>query len=126
MSVFQSFGPGDKTSHQIDYTTFVREIGQDQIKEVRFNDCDITVYKRDNARYVTYLPVVNDPKLLDNLINANVKVYGTPPEEPSLLASIFISWFPMLLLIGVSISLCAKCRAVVAKVPCRSVSLKLV
>ncbi|MDP2543569.1 ATP-dependent zinc metalloprotease FtsH [Photobacterium damselae subsp. piscicida] len=101
MSVFQSFGPGDKTSHQIDYTTFVREIGQDQIKEVRFNDCDITVYKRDNARYVTYLPVVNDPKLLDNLINANVKVYGTPPEEPSLLASIFISWFPMLLLIGV-------------------------
>ncbi|HIF9076584.1 TPA: ATP-dependent zinc metalloprotease FtsH [Photobacterium damselae] len=101
MSVFQSFGPGDKTSHQIDYTTFVREIGQDQIKEVRFNDREITVYKRDNARYVTYLPVVNDPKLLDDLINANVKVYGTPPEEPSLLASIFISWFPMLLLIGV-------------------------
>ncbi len=101
MSVFQSFGPGDKTSHQIDYTTFVREIGQDQIKEVRFNDREITVYKRDNARYVTYLPVVNDPKLLDDLINANVKVYGTPPEKPSLLASIFISWFPMLLLIGV-------------------------
>lgn len=31
----------------------------------------------------------------------NVKVVGEPPEEPSLLASIFISWFPMLLLIGV-------------------------
>ncbi|ELR66172.1 Cell division protein FtsH [Photobacterium marinum] len=101
MSVFQSFGPGDSAGRQVDYTTFVREIGQDQIREVRFNDREITVYKRDNARYVTYLPVVNDQKLLDDLINANVKVMGTPPEEPSLLASIFISWFPMLLLIGV-------------------------
>ncbi len=35
------------------------------------------------------------------LLTRNVKVVGEPPEEPSLLASIFISWFPMLLLIGV-------------------------
>ncbi|UTV27261.1 ATP-dependent zinc metalloprotease FtsH [Photobacterium atrarenae] len=101
MSVFQSFGPGDTAGRQVDYTTFVREIGQDQIREARFNDREITVFKRDNTRYVTYLPVLNDQKLLDDLINANVKVVGTPPEEPSLLASIFISWFPMLLLIGV-------------------------
>ncbi|KPA52997.1 ATP-dependent zinc metalloprotease FtsH [Photobacterium lucens] len=102
MSVFQSFGTNSgKASGQVDYTTFVRQIGQDQIKEVRFNDREITVTKRDNASYVTYLPVANDPKLLDDLINANVAVEGTPPEEPSLLASIFISWFPMLLLIGV-------------------------
>ncbi|WP_087845868.1 ATP-dependent zinc metalloprotease FtsH [Photobacterium malacitanum] len=102
MSVFQSFGTNsNSTKGQVDYTTFVRQIGQDQIKEVRFNDRQITVTKRDNASYVTYLPVANDPKLLDDLINANVAVSGTPPEEPSLLASIFISWFPMLLLIGV-------------------------
>ncbi|SMY17723.1 ATP-dependent zinc metalloprotease FtsH [Photobacterium aquimaris] len=102
MSVFQSFGTNsNSTKGQVDYTTFVRQIGQDQIKEVRFNDRQITVTKRDNASYVTYLPVANDPKLLDDLINANVAVAGTPPEEPSLLASIFISWFPMLLLIGV-------------------------
>ena len=102
MSVFQSFGTNsNSTKGLVDYTTFVRQIGQDQIKEVRFNDREITVTKRDNANYVTYLPVANDPKLLDDLINANVAVAGTPPEEPSLLASIFISWFPMLLLIGV-------------------------
>ncbi|WP_305818868.1 ATP-dependent zinc metalloprotease FtsH [Photobacterium leiognathi] len=101
MSVFQSFGTNSSKTTGVDYTTFVRQIGQDQIKEVRFNDREITVTKRDNASYVTYLPVANDPKLLDDLINANVAVEGTPPEEPSLLASIFISWFPMLLLIGV-------------------------
>lgn len=101
MSVFQSFGPGDSSGRQVDYTTFVREIGQGQIREAQFNDREITVYKRDNTRYVTYLPVYNDQKLLDDLINQNVKVVGTPPEEPSLIASIFISWFPMILLIGV-------------------------
>ncbi len=49
---------------------------------------------------VTYMPVY-DQKLLDDLINQNVKVQGTPPEEQSLLGTIFISWFPMILLIGV-------------------------
>jgi cell division protease FtsH len=44
---------------------------------------------------------VYDSKLLDDLINQNVKVLGTPPEEQSLLGTIFISWFPMILLIGV-------------------------
>ena len=55
-------------------------------------------------KIVTVIPLtfpVQDPKLLDNLLTKNVKVVGEPPEEPSLLASIFISWFPMLLLIGV-------------------------
>lgn len=101
MSVFQSFGPGDSAGRQVDYTSFVREIGNDQIQEVKFDDRELSVTRRDGSNYVTYMPVMNDPKLLDDLLNKNVSVKGTPPEEPSMLASIFISWFPMLLLIGV-------------------------
>lgn len=101
MSVFQSFGPGDSAGRQVDYTSFVREIGNDQIQEVKFDDRELGVTRRDGSNYVTYMPVMNDPKLLDDLLNKNVSVKGTPPEEPSMLASIFISWFPMLLLIGV-------------------------
>ncbi|WP_202819768.1 ATP-dependent zinc metalloprotease FtsH [Thaumasiovibrio subtropicus] len=101
MSVFNSFGPGDNAGRQVDYTTFVNEIGQGQIREARFNDREITVYKRDSTRYVTYLPVLNDQKLIDDLLVNDVKVVGTPPEQQSMLANIFISWFPMLLLIGV-------------------------
>ncbi|MGF1685601.1 ATP-dependent zinc metalloprotease FtsH [Photobacterium japonica] len=101
MSVFQSFGPGDNAGRQVDYTAFIREIGAGEVKEVRFNDRELTVTRDNGSRYVTYLPVYNDPKLLDDLINKKVTVMGTPPEEQSLLASIFISWFPMLLLIGV-------------------------
>ncbi|CSC37070.1 cell division protein FtsH [Vibrio cholerae] len=101
MSVFQSFGPGENNGRAVDYTTFVKEVGQGQIQEAQFNNGEITFMRRGGAsRYVTYMPVY-DQKLLDDLINQDVKVQGTPPEEQSLLGTIFISWFPMILLIGV-------------------------
>lgn len=100
MSVFQSFGPGESNGKTVDYTTFVQEVGQGQIREAQFNEQEIVFYRRDNSRYVTYMPFY-DAKLLDDLINQNVKVQGSPPEEQSLLGTIFISWFPMILLIGV-------------------------
>ncbi|GAB7218378.1 ATP-dependent zinc metalloprotease FtsH [Vibrio comitans] len=100
MSVFQSFGPGDSNGKSVDYTTFIQEVGQGQIREAKINDKEIVFYRSDNSRNVTYMPVY-DTKLLDDLINQNVKVTGTPPEEQSLLGTIFISWFPMILLIGV-------------------------
>ena len=101
MSVFQSFGPSEKNGKAVDYTTFVQEVGQGQIQEATFNDGEITFVSRGSGtKNVTYMPVY-DQKLLDDLINQNVKVQGTPPEEQSLLGTIFISWFPMILLIGV-------------------------
>ena len=101
MSVFQSFGPGESSGRTVDYTTFVQEVGQGQIQEAQFKNSEITFTRRGSSgRFVTYMPVY-DQKLLDDLINQNVKVQGTPPEEQSLLGTIFISWFPMILLIGV-------------------------
>ncbi|ENC7031235.1 ATP-dependent zinc metalloprotease FtsH [Vibrio cholerae] len=101
MSVFQSFGPGENNGRAVDYTTFVKEVGQGQIQEAQFNNGEITFMRRGGgSRYITYMPVY-DQKLLDDLINQDVKVQGTPPEEQSLLGTIFISWFPMILLIGV-------------------------
>ncbi len=100
MSVFQSFGPGDSNGKAIDYTSFVKDVGQGQVREAKFKDREITFVRTDNSRNVTYMPVYDD-KLLDDLINQNVKVSGTAPEQQSLLSTIFISWFPMILLIGV-------------------------
>lgn len=100
MSLFQNFGPSDSNSRKLDYSTFMYDLNQDQVKEARINGREIVVIKKDSNRYITYIPV-NDPKLLDILLTKKVKVVGEPPEEPSLITSIFISWFPMLLLIGV-------------------------
>ena len=101
MSVFNSFGPGNSNNTVVDYTRFVKEVGQGQIQEATFKGDEITFLRRSGGtRHVTYMPV-RDEKLLDDLIKKDVTVKGTPPDEPGLLSTIFISWFPMLLLIGV-------------------------
>jgi len=95
MSVFQSFSP------QTDYTTFLREAEQGNIREVRINNSgEIRGTKRSGETFQTFVPYFDD-KLISDLVKNDVRVYGEPPEEQSLLTSIFISWFPMLLLIGV-------------------------
>ncbi|WP_429153678.1 ATP-dependent zinc metalloprotease FtsH [Aeromonas veronii] len=100
MSVFNSFSPSDTTSRQLDYSSFVKEVTQEQIREVRMDGKVINGVKRTGERFTTIIPAP-DPQLLNDMLNHNVKVMGEKPEEPSLLTSIFISWFPMLLLIGV-------------------------
>ena len=100
MSLFQSFGPGDSNSRKVDYSTFITELAQDQVREVRISNRDLNVSKKDGSKYTTYLPM-QDNQLLNTMLNKNVAVVGEPPEEPGILTTIFISWFPMLLLIGV-------------------------
>ncbi|WP_413492694.1 ATP-dependent zinc metalloprotease FtsH [Morganella psychrotolerans] len=100
MSLFQSFGPGDSNSRKVDYSTFITELAQDQVREVRISNRDLNVSKKDGSKYTTYLPM-QDNQLLNTMLNKNVSVVGEPPEEPGILTTIFISWFPMLLLIGV-------------------------
>ena len=53
----------------------------------------------DKKRFVTYSP--GDIWMVGDLVKYGVKVEAKPEEEQSFLAQIFISWFPMLLLIGV-------------------------
>ncbi len=101
MSVFQSFSPSESSKTQTDYTTFLREAEQGNIREVRINNSgEIRGTRRSGETFQTYVPYFDD-KLVSDLVKNDVRVYGEPPEEQSFLTSIFISWFPMLLIIGV-------------------------
>jgi len=101
ITLFQKFVKSESSSRRkVDYSTFMSELNNNKIIEARINGREIIFLKKDSNSYITYIPV-NDPKLLDILLTKNVKIVGEPPEEPSLFASIFISWFPMLLLICV-------------------------
>jgi cell division protease FtsH len=101
MSVFQNFTPDSAVDTKTDYTQFVKEIKQNQIREVNMSrDGQVKGRRRNGEEFELMLPGYDD-KLIDDLINHNVRVYGVTPEEPSILANILISWFPMILLIGV-------------------------
>ena len=102
MSVFQSFTPGNTADSQLDYTTFINQVNQEQVSAVEIESNGVITGTLSNGQsFTTLIPTQYDPKLLDDLIKNNVSVKGVPPEEQSLLASIFINWFPMLLLIGI-------------------------
>ncbi len=100
MAVFQSFNPGEFVDHQTSYTQFVQDVNQGKVKEVKISyNGVITGEKRGGERFETLMPM-RDDDLLNELLKQNVRVVGEAPEEPSLLKSIFISWFPIFLLIG--------------------------
>ena len=102
MSVFQSFTPGGSNEQQIDYTSFIQDLRQGQVRDATVGrDGVIEGSKRSGEEFITVIPGGYDKDLINDLVKQNVRGNGELPEEQSVLTSIFISWFPMLLLIGV-------------------------
>ncbi len=86
------------------YSEFLAEVKAGRIKQVSIQESGVTpeviAITQDDRRIRTVATVL-DRGLMGDLIGAGVKVDVKPREEQSLLTSIFVSWFPMLLLIGV-------------------------
>jgi len=81
------------------YTQFMDDAKAGKVKRVDIQGRQIAVLTKDDKRYTLFAP--NDSWMVGDLVRFGVDVYGKPDEEPSLLMGIFVSWFPMLLLIGV-------------------------
>ncbi|MBB6542244.1 cell division protease FtsH [Thalassotalea piscium] len=102
MSVFQSFTPNSGNDAQIDYTRFVQDVRQGQVREASVDRNGVVKgVKRSGENFVTVIPGGYDRDLINDLVKQGVNASGELPEEPSMLTTIFISWFPMILLIGV-------------------------
>ncbi|PKM46170.1 MAG: ATP-dependent zinc metalloprotease FtsH [Gammaproteobacteria bacterium HGW-Gammaproteobacteria-1] len=99
MTVFNNFGQQRQVSQPLEYSQFISDIRAGRIKSVEIEGRTIVGTRQDGDRFMTYTP--DDPGLMADLLNSNVRVVAKPPESQGLLTQIFISWFPMLLLIGV-------------------------
>jgi len=104
-TVFKQFEgrqrPGDT---YLPYSDFLAEVKAGRVKTVAIQESGVTpevVAVTNDDRRIRTVATVLDRGLMGDLINAGVKVDVKPREEQSLLTSIFVSWFPMLLLIGV-------------------------
>ncbi len=102
MSVFQSFTPGGGTEQSMNYTRFVQDVRQGQVREVVVDrNGVIKGIKRSGEQFTAVIPGGYDRDLINDLVKQGVTASGEKPEETSFLTSVFISWFPMILLIGV-------------------------
>ncbi|GAO36166.1 ATP-dependent metalloprotease [Sulfuricella sp. T08] len=99
MMVFNHFGQRQAVQAPLEYSQFLDEVKQGQIARVSIEGHVLKGVRADGKRFVTYAP--SDPWMVSDLLKNGVVVEAKPEEEPSFLMNLFVSWFPMLLLIGV-------------------------
>ena len=102
MMVFNNFSSRQASQSIIPYSQFMDEVKQGRVKSAQVDGRTVRWQSADERKYVTYSPgTLGDLWMVSDLLKYGVKVDAKPEEEPSFLMNIFISWFPMLLLIGI-------------------------
>ena len=99
MTVFNQFSAKNPGDGQIVYSQFMDDVKQGRVAKVTIDGRVLRAVTNEGKRFNTYAP--SDPWLVSDLLKYNVTIEAKADEEPSLLMNIFVSWFPMLLLIGV-------------------------
>ncbi len=101
MTVFNQFTTRQQQTAQvkIDYSQFMEEVKQGNITKVTIEGRALKAVTSDGKRISSYAP--QDLWMVSDLIKNGVTIEAKPEEEQSFLMGLFVSWFPMLLLIGV-------------------------
>ncbi|HSC79127.1 MAG TPA: ATP-dependent zinc metalloprotease FtsH [Chitinolyticbacter sp.] len=104
LTVFQQITGKTEPAGQVPYSQFMQDVEAGRVGEITIEGNLLRGYmirgqRADGQKFSTLAPF--DFRMVDTLIKHNVKFATKAEEEPSMLMSIFISWFPMILLIGV-------------------------
>jgi len=100
--LFNLFQPG--ASHpaaaQVAYSDFIGEVNGGRVRDVTIMGRTVSGQLTDGRSFQTYTP--EDPTLVTRLTDKGVRVVAKPEDDgTSPLVHYLLSWFPMLLLIGV-------------------------
>jgi len=102
VGLFQLFQNPKRTpvSDKMPFSGFLKNVEDGRVVEVNITGNNIEGVLSDGTVFSTYAP--NDPNLVEKLTSKGVNITASPQEDkmPSLLG-VLLSWFPMLLLIGV-------------------------
>ena len=100
MSIFNNFGPQKEGADTAwSYSQFIDAVKSGQVSQVMIDDQVVKGKLQTGQLFRTYAP--NDPHMVDDLLANGVDIKATPPEQPSLLMQLLVSFGPMLLLIAV-------------------------
>ncbi len=98
-SVFRQFDGGQQRGLEISYSQFMEEARQGRIRSAVIDNQTVRAVTTDERPIVVNTP--QDLWMVSDLMKYGVAISSKAAEQPSLLMSIFVSWFPMLLLIAV-------------------------
>ncbi len=98
MSVFNNFTATKTAPKAMAYSSFIELVRQGDVKEVTISGRNIEGVKESGERFASFAP--DDDGLVGELLNNNVAINAQPPEKPGMMMSLFINWFPLLILVG--------------------------
>ncbi|MDH5650107.1 MAG: ATP-dependent metallopeptidase FtsH/Yme1/Tma family protein, partial [Gammaproteobacteria bacterium] len=101
MSVFNNFGRHTQVQAPIEYSRFIEKVKLGEVDKVEFQGRKIEGLTKSGEKFHTYSPETDNRSLIGELLENQVAIDAKPPEEPSWLLTIFVNWFPLLLLVGV-------------------------
>jgi len=100
LTVFNNFSV-ETQSQQINYSQFVEEVNRDQIRRVIIDGQSIVATRANGDVYETVRPAVQDPRLMDDLLQHNVVVEGRKPEQQSVWTQLLVTAFPVLIILAI-------------------------
>ena len=100
LTVFNSFDQRPGTE-QLIYSDFISEVQSGQVSEVTFSGVNIIGQRRNGSMFTTIRPNISDPKLMDDLLENDVRVKGTEAEQQSIWTQLLVASFPILIIIAV-------------------------
>ncbi|MFQ5450123.1 MAG: ATP-dependent zinc metalloprotease FtsH [Nitrospinaceae bacterium] len=100
IALFNIFNKPMVAQSEIVYSDFIEQVEKGQIKEVMIQGDNFSGKYMDGRPFQTIAPS-KDPDLIKILRDKGVRIVVIPPEQTSWYMNILISWFPMLLLLGI-------------------------
>ena len=100
LTVFNNFSaqaPRDK----LDYSNFIQEVQNERVRRVVIEGQTISGQRTDNSTFETVRPLIEDPGLINDLIDNRVEIEGRKPEQQSLWTQLLVACFPILIIIAV-------------------------
>lgn len=97
--LFNMFSQPQNSQTKVSYTKFLELVDKGDIAEVSIQGQKLLAKEHGGTVINTYAP--DDPKLVDRLVGKGIVVNAEPKEDSPWYMTLLVSWFPMLLLIGV-------------------------
>ncbi|MFQ5560243.1 MAG: ATP-dependent zinc metalloprotease FtsH [Nitrospinota bacterium] len=99
ITLFNIFNKPLENRRDIVYSDFLTSVEKLEVASVTIKGNNLTGKLNNGTNFKTYIP--GDPELIKFLREKGVRINAVPLDENSFLTTIFISWFPMILLIGI-------------------------
>ena len=99
IALFNLFNQPLTPIKEVIFSDFMNQVSSGNVEEVVVQGDYIKGKLQDGEMFRTN--IVSDPELIKFLREKSVRIKVTPPEETTWYANLLISWFPMLLLLGV-------------------------